>query len=198
MTGRTLRAALCGTALVAAPAMAGEPGFADRAALESLDGTWASPAPEPWYGGHGTRRFTFADRQWSLVFTHALDPAMAQRTFAFRTHGPYAVHDASAAVPGAFEAVFFEDRKLVTLLADDPRLIAAFGFAGCGLRLNIEVDISESGCANWKPVALCREDHDLLALDARGLHFGVRPRDNDMCTADRRPTALLPPVVWIN
>ncbi len=194
MTGTTLRAALCGAALFAATATAGEAGFADRAALDMLNGTWASAAPEPWYGGHGTRRFTFADGQWSLVFTHALDPAMRQPTFAFRTHGPYAVGTASAAVPGAFEAVFFEDRKLVTLLTDDPRIIAAFGFAGCGLRLNVEVDISATGCANWKPVALCREDHDLLALDARGLHFGVRPRDNDMCTADRRPTALLPPV----
>ncbi len=198
MIADILRAALCGAALSAAAPAAAEPGFADRAALESLRGSWASSAPEPWYGGHGTRHFTFADGQWSLVFTHALDPAMAQRTFAFRTHGPYAVRDASAAVPGAFEAVFFEDRKLVTLLTDDPRLVAAFGFAGCGLRLNVEVDISAAGCANWKPVSLCREDHDLLALDARGLHFGVRPRDNDMCTADRRPAALLPPVVRVN
>jgi hypothetical protein len=195
MTGMTLRAALCAAALCTAVSTAAETAFADRAALEALNGTWASASPEPWYGGHGTRRFTFADGQWSLVFTHALDPAMAQRTFASRTHGPYLVGVASPAVPGAFEAVFFEDRKLVTLLTDDPRIVAAFGFEGCGLRLHVEVDISATGCANWKPVALCREDHDLLAQDARGLHFGVRPRDNDMCTADRRPAALLPPVV---
>jgi len=57
------------------------------------------------------------------------------------------------------------------------------------------VDISERGCAGWKPVADCAEDHDLLALGPQGLQFGVRPRDNDMCTPDRRPTALLPAVV---
>jgi hypothetical protein len=44
-------------------------------------------------------------------------------------------------------------------------------------------------------VADCGTDHDLLALDATGLRFGQRPMDNDMCTPDRRPTALLGPVV---
>jgi hypothetical protein len=192
MHGKTCLAAVAAAAMLAAPAAAQD--FADRDRLASLQGVWASAAPEPWYGGYGTRRFEFADGQWSLVFTHALDPAMRQQTFAFRTHGPYAIGAASAAVPGAFEAVFFEDRKLVTLLTTDPAIVAAFGFAACGLRAGEEVDISERGCAGWKPVALCREDHDLLALDARGLHFGVRPRDNDMCTPDRRPIALLPPV----
>ncbi len=51
-------------------------------------------------------------------------------------------------------------------------------------------------CAGWKPVSECREDHDLLAISAAGLQFGVRAaRQTNMCTADRRPTALLQPVV---
>ncbi len=46
------------------------------------------------------------------------------------------------------------------------------------------------------PVAVCPEDHDLLAIDDAGaLRFGVRPPDNDMCTADKRPTALPPAVI---
>lgn len=40
-------------------------------------------------------------------------------------------------------------------------------------------------------VAKCGQDHDLLAMSAEGLHFGQRPAVNDMCTADRTPTALL-------
>jgi hypothetical protein len=191
MIGRIL-GALVAAACFGGTAMA--EGFAPREALATLQGTWRSSAPEPWYGGSGTRRFTFGNGQWSLVFDHALDEAMQRPTFRFRTHGPYEVRGPST-VPGAFEAVFFEDRKLVTLLTDDPRIVQAFGFADCGLRVNVEVDISEAGCANWKPVAQCREDHDLLAMDARGLHFGARPRDNDMCTADRRPAALLPHAV---
>jgi hypothetical protein len=169
--------------------------FDGRDRLAALSGVYASSAPEPWYGGYGTRQFTFEQGQWSLVFTHALDAKMQNRTFQFRTEGPYRVGAPSAAVPGAFEAVFYEDVKFVTLLTDDANIVRAFGFAACGLQFNKEVDISKSGCAGWKPVSQCREDHDLLAISDAGLQFGVRPRDNDMCTADRRPTALLQPVV---
>jgi hypothetical protein len=44
-------------------------------------------------------------------------------------------------------------------------------------------------------VAECPTDHDLLAMvDDGRLAFGVRPKDNDMCTPDKRPRALTPPV----
>jgi hypothetical protein len=192
-----LRPALAGAAMLAltGSAAAAQEGFATREALQALDGTYASSAPEKWYGGTGTRRFDFKEGRWSLIFTHALDPKMARQTFRFRTEGPFEIGVASAKVAGAFDAVFYEDVKHVTLLTDDPKIIQAFGFADCGLKLNVEVDISKTGCAGWKPVSQCREDHDLVALDARGLYFGVRPRDNDMCTPDKRPTALLEPVV---
>lgn len=170
-------------------------GFGGRDQLERLSGAYASSAPEHWYGGYGTRRFTFDQGKWNLIFTHALDAGMQNRTFQFRTEGLYQVRTASRAAPGAFDAIFFEDVKFVTLLTSDAAIINAYGFANCGLKLNVEVDISRTGCAGWKPVSECREDHDLLAITAAGLHFGVRPRDNNMCTADRRPTALLQPVV---
>lgn len=194
--GIIFRSAVMAGALAASTGLASGEGTASgRAELEALSGVYASSAPEPWYGGYGTRRFAFEGGQWSLVFTHALDPAMAMPTFRFRTEGPYRIGSPSAKVPGAFEAVFFEDVKHVTLLTGDPKIVEAFGFAGCGLKLDVEVDISKTGCAGWKPVADCREDHDLLALGPAGLQFGVRPMDNDMCTPDKRPTALLPPVV---
>lgn len=168
--------------------------FAGRPALERLSGVWESPAPEPWYGGWGTRRFEFGNGRWSLVFIHALDPAMQRRTFQFRTQGPYSI-GAPGSVPGSFAAVFGEEVKLVTLLTPDPAVAAAYRIGDCGLRLGEEVDISARGCGGWRPVAECGEDHDLLALRGREMFFGVRPRDNDMCTAARRPTALLPPVL---
>jgi hypothetical protein len=178
---------------VAGPAQA--EGFQPRTTLQALEGVYASSAPESWYGGTGTRRFSFGGGRWELTFVHALDTAMTKNTFQFRTRGPYVVGPASTAVPGAFEADFGEEVKLVTLLTDDPAIVKAFGFSGCGLKLNVEVDISATGCAGWKPVAQCGVDHDLLALGPAGLHFGVRPRDNDMCAPDKRPTALLPAVV---
>jgi hypothetical protein len=183
-------AALTALTLTAVPS-----GAADRAALETLHGTFHSPAVEEWYGGYGTREFVFAGGRWSLTFTHALDPAMTQRTFQFRTGGAYRVAEPSAAVAGAFHTVFDEDWKHVTLLTPVPEVAAAMGMADCGLTVNMEADISDTGCAAWRPVAECGQDHDLLALSDEGLHFGIRPADNDMCTPDRTPTALLPAVV---
>jgi hypothetical protein len=179
--------AACLLAAPAAPAAAGS-----RQALETLSGTYASAAPEPWGpGAWGTRSFAFEGGRWSLTFTLALDPRMEAKVFSFRTFGPYRV---LAPVAGATHAADFgEERKFVTLHAADPALVAAFGLGGCGLVPGVEKDISEAGCARWKPVATCGTDHDLLAMDGQGrLFFGERPRDNDMCTPDRRPAALFP------
>lgn len=164
----------------------------DRSTLSTLAGTYASTATEAWYGAYGTREFGFRDGRWSLQFALALDPAMKVKVFEFRTLGPYYVGQASRTVSGAFDALFIEETKFVTLRTRDAELIKAFGLAGCKLEADVEKDISEAGCAAWKPVAVCHEDHDLLALnDAGGLHFGERPRDNDMCVAANRPKALL-------
>lgn len=190
---KTLLPALAAVALLAAPCLAETE--AERTALQTLNGTWHSPAVESWYGGYGTREFVFADGRWSLTFIHALDPGMTRRTFQFRTGGGYTVGDASKAVPGAFETVFDEDWKRLTLLTMVPGVAAAMGMAECGLTVNLEADISDTGCAAWRPVAECGEDHDLFAMSGDGLHFGVRPADNDMCTADKTPTALLTAVV---
>jgi hypothetical protein len=189
---KPLLPALALAAALAAPAAAQ---FADRAALETLHGTFASPQVEAWYGGYGTREFVFADGRWSLTFTHALDRAMTQRTFQFRTGGAYRVQAPSPTVPGAYHTVFQEAWKHVTLLTASPQVAQALRMAECGLTVNLEADISARGCASWRPVAECGEDHDLLALSPAGLQFGVRPADNNMCTPDRVPTALLPPVV---
>lgn len=175
-----------------------EPGKAawDRAALSSLSGTYSSTAVEAWYGAYGTREFRFEDGRWSLKFVLALDPTMSAKVFEFRTQGPYYVGQASKTVPGAFDALFIEDQKFVTLRARDLKLTEAFGLAGCSLVVDVEKDVSVSGCAGWKPVSVCKEDHDLLAINGTGgLHFGERPRDNDMCSADKRPKSLLQAVV---
>ena len=181
------------TALACATAVSAQD-FLTRADVEAVTGTFRSAAPEEWYGGYGTREFTFADGQWQLIFTHALDPAMTLRTFQFRTGGPFEIAQGSDAVAGAFHGVFHEDWKHLTLLTDNAEIVAGMGMADCGLTFNLETDISESGCAAWRPVADCGEDHDLFAMDATGVYFGVRPADNDMCTPDKRPNALLPVV----
>jgi len=194
----TLRAGLSCLALTAAVFTGNgfaANGFATKAQLETLSGTYVSPVPERWYGGFGTREFSFENGRWTLSFVHALDADMQVRTFRFRTGGPYAIDAASAIVPGAYEGRFTESQKFVTLLSDDVGIVQAFGFTECGLIVGVEVDISETGCGSWKPVADCGIDHDLFAKDEAGVHFGQRPPDNDLCTPDKRPIALLPPVV---
>jgi len=163
--------------------------------LQTLDGTYTDPAPYVYGQAFGHRTFTFEDGRWALTFTLGLDPELTMPVFTFRTEGEYSVLGASSIVHGAFEAVFTEESKYLTLRTSDASLAEAFGLAGCGLVTDIEKDISATGCSLWASVADCGEDHDLLHLDAEGrLSFGVRPPDNNMCSPDRRPTSLTPPV----
>jgi hypothetical protein len=164
--------------------------------LRALRGTYRDPAPYAYGEAFGQRTFTFDRGAWTLEFVLALDPALAQPVFAFRTRGHYTVLGPSPRVADAYEAVFVEDAKYLTLKTDRPELIKAFGFTSCQLTPGVERDISADGCLGWKPVAVCNEDHDLLALTAEGgVRFGVRPRDNDMCDASKRPTELTPAVL---
>ncbi len=195
MTKLTKAALLAASLLGGAGAASAQEGWAAPEELASLSGTYHSVAVEPWYGGFGTREFVFRDGQWSLTFVHALDPGMTMRTFQFRSGGAYRVGDPSGAVAGAYRTVFDEDWKHLTLLTADPQVAAGLGMAECGLAVNLEADISQTGCAAWRPVAACGQDHDLLAMDEGGVYFGVRPADNDMCSEDRTPTALLPALV---
>ena len=163
--------------------------------LEQLAGTYADAKPYAYGNAWGKRVFTFDKGKWTLNFTLSLDPEMKMPVFRFRTLGKYQLEKRSALVPNTYEAVFFEEKKFLTVLAEDPSLIKAFGFDACQLTPKIEKDISETGCLAWKPVATCPGDYDLLSLDKEGmLYFGERPTDNDMCSPDKRPTKLTPPV----
>lgn len=165
--------------------------------LENLSGTYSSAKVEDWGNGtFGHRTFLFEGGKWSLKFILALDPDLKMQVFQFRTHGSYTIQDQSTVVDNAYNALFLEDQKLVTLKTQDEALIKAFGLADCDLTYNVEKDISVNGCAIWPSVEACHEDYDLLSLDEEGgLYFGVRPADNNMCTPERRPTALLPAVI---
>lgn len=169
-----------------------------KAALEKLSGTYADPAPYAYGQAWGKRVFTFDKGKWTLLFTLGLDPELKMQVFTFRTLGTYKVLDKSSVIKDAYNAVFYEDKKLLTLKTADAELIKAFGFTACNLVKDVEQDISATGCSAWQSVANCPADYDLLSLDKDGkLYFGDRPADNNMCTHDRRPTKLTPPVVRI-
>lgn len=167
-----------------------------KKALQNLSGTYKDPKAADWgRGSFGTREFTFDKGRWTLKFVLALDSEMKNQVFVFRTIGTYQVLEKSNKVANAYNALFLEEKKFVTLKTADEKLAQAFGLSQCGFVKDEEKDVSITGCSLWKPVKECNEDHDLLSLDKKGrLYFGLRPPDNNMCSADRRPTALNVPV----
>ncbi|TAE83709.1 MAG: hypothetical protein EAY81_08290 [Bacteroidetes bacterium] len=169
-----------------------------KSKLENLSGTYADPTPYNYGKAWGKRIFTFNKGKWTLDFTLSLDPEMKMQVFRFRTWGTYNIEEKSTILANTYHAVFYEDKKLLTLKTSDENLINAFGFAPCQLTIDKEQDVSEKGCSGWKSVKECPGDYDLLSLDKEGkLYFGNRPQDNDMCSANKRPTSLTPPVIKI-
>ena len=167
-----------------------------KSKLENLSGTYADAKPYAYGQAWGKRVFTFDKGKWTLNFTLALDPEMKMQVFQFRTLGTYKVQDKSSKVADSYNAVFYEEKKLLTLKTSDENLIKAFGFAPCNMIKDVEQDVSGKGCPGWKSVAECPADNDLLSLDKDGkLYFGNRPQDNDMCSPEKRPTSLTPPVI---
>jgi len=163
--------------------------------LENLSGVYSDPKPYSYGKAFGHRKFSFENQKWTLDFTLSLYPAGNIPVFTFRTYGKFKVINESTIVSNAWNAIFYEEKKFLTLKTEDKNLIQAFRFADCKLTLNEEKDISESGCSAWLPVSVCNEDHDLLMLTSEGgLHFGERPFDNNMCTSEKRPKTLTPPV----
>lgn len=172
------------------------PGKGLKKKLENLSGTYADPQPYQYGQAFGERIFTFDKGKWTLHFTLALDPEMKMQVFQFRTFGTYKVQEKSDKVANTYHAVFYEEKKFLTLKTSDANLTNAFGFTPCNMTKDLEQDVSEKGCSAWKSVADCPGDYDLLSLDQEGkLYFGQRPQDNDMCSPDKRPTKLTPPVV---
>lgn len=164
--------------------------------LEHLSGTYEDLKPYNYGKAWGKRVFTFDKGKWTLLFTLSLDPEFKMQVFQFRTFGTYKVQDKSTKVADTYNALFYEEKKLLTLKTSDENLIKAFGFAPCNMITDIEQDVSEKGCSGWKSVAECSGDYDILSLDKEGeLYFGSRPADNDMCSPEKRPTSLTPPVV---
>ena len=85
--------------------------------------------------------------------------------------------------------------RLVKYWNADDAGVAEFLAQACGRSGFIAGEAADiaGGCAGLGayPVADCPSDYDVVRLDDTGsLHFGARPQDNNMCTPDKRPTAL--------
>jgi len=175
----------CGAPQTPAPAAPAAP---------DLTGRWTSACIPNGSGQHIQLRFAMTARDWTLDYVTYADAACATPFVTARIEGPYEL-GAPSAVAGAFDGTFRFTRK--TLRAHGAM---AAGFLsspqGCGraFAADTDVDITAQGCAGLgqQPVSACGQDYDLVSVDGDSLRFGQRPADNNMCTTERRPTALSP------
>lgn len=159
---------------------------------EQLAGTWESPTCES-IGNNSyiQRHFTLTENTWTLNL-HAFGDAQCQaKLFTARIQGPYTLVKDSERVPGATEGNFgFGELHMTPHIQP---LAEAFQNAKCGAgtwKVGEEQRTTETGCLFFKPTSACGTDHDLVKVEGGQLFFGERPADNDMCTPDKRPTAL--------
>jgi hypothetical protein len=160
-----------------------------------VKGIYGSPKAESLGNGtYGTRTITLAGNTWDLHFTLHLDSALTMPVFTFHAKGTYKLEGPSATVVGAQNAVFYFDKKYVTLHTANADITKNFGFAACNLQVGKEQDITDSGCSFLVSKAACGQEYDLLKADGNQLFLGIRPAQGDMCAAERRPTALSYPL----
>lgn len=163
-----------------------------------IQGHWQSEQPEAsGTGTFGWREFNISEKEWEVIFTMYLDKEKTLPVFTFRAVGTYEIQDKSAAVEGASNAIFHFTKKFVTLQTDNAEAIKNFGFDACGLTKGVEKEISEAGCSFLTSVKACGQEYDLTKIADGKFFLGARPADGNMCTEDRRPTALNLPLVKV-
>lgn len=133
---------------------------------------------------------------WSVDYVVYGDKACSAKFLTVHIDGAYEVDGSSTVVPTANDAIFRFSHKLITPASDAAAQFLSSD-AGCklpGFVSGTAKDVSETGCANLGqyPIAKCGADYDLVKVDADAVTFGLRPADNDMCTAEKRPKALSP------
>lgn len=170
-------APLLAALLLAAPALAEPPALAGR---------WVSAAPEAMGPIQGTRDFAFEADRWSVTFTAFADPEAAQALFRLDVGGRFVLGGPSAAVDGAFEAIFPADRRRITALSEAG--VQMFAAQGCALQVGVALDLTSQGCGFVPSLMAAMGEYDLVAMRDGRLFLGDRAAD----LSKARPTALTP------
>lgn len=161
--------------------------------------TWKSAAAEPVGNlGFRTREFKFTPERWLIEVVFYSDRELTKPLVSFVGEGPYTLADTSTTVPPATNAVFFFDKKRLTLLTTDAAAVSAFKFDACNLTKGVTKDISAGGCSNFTSVAVCGQEYDLVSIESDTLRLGARPADGNMCSVDKRPQSLGQPLIRQN
>lgn len=155
-----------------------------------LVGKWASACADNGMGGGFTLNFDLSESTWKLDYTAYADAACATKNLTVHIEGAYRLGAASKTVMGAREGEFDFGVRTVTPHNDGTAMFLPMACGGGTFTLDMPTDI-KGGCAGLGayPVADCPTDYDIVKLDGNTLQFGQRPADNNMCSADKRPTA---------
>ena len=197
-------AALVALALAGCPGGQTKPDNALAATTPPIVGAWASScfgvANEDGTDGFAQLVFDMKPTTWALDYTMFSDDACSARLGTFHIDGPWVVERPSTTLPGAFEARFDFATRTVTPHVDG--YIAFLQSMACGqppYAVGTPQDVLAAGCPalGFQPVAACPSDYDLVFVNGSTLQFGARPADNNMCTPDRRPTALGAPLTEV-
>ncbi len=172
------------------PAVSGPPAI-------DISGNWKSGAVEDLGDGYfGTRDLSLTQTDWEVVFTRYLDKEATKPVYTYRATGTYTIGAASAAVDGAYDVVFTVSGKYLTLNTDDAQIIKSAGLEFCNfLKKDTEVEISTLGCSSFMTVSGCPQEYDLAKLEGVDLLLGKRLYSDYLCSEDRRPAEMGPPLV---
>lgn len=166
-----------------------------------LKGKWTSAVCESMPNADGSktyfkRIFDMTEKDWALKFETFGDEGCSARLFTARFEGPYTLLKDSEKVAGATEGNFVFARHYMTAHAQG--IADWFQSAKCGAaqwKVGEEQETSTTGCVFLRPVSACGTDHDIVKVEGNQLFFGQRPADGDMCSPEKRPTALTPVAV---
>jgi len=181
--------------LLSAPALSADK---PRPALKpDLSGTWKSGC-ETLSLSQGekmtlVRTFTNTAKEWALDFVVYEDATCAKPFFTARSSGLYSLGKASAKVPGATEIEFsITSRKLTPHSADAAQFLS-LACGGLDWDVGTSHDALKSGCHGLGMPASnqCQAESDLVKRDGKALYLGQRPANGEVCSPDRRPTALV-------
>jgi hypothetical protein len=162
-----------------------------------ISGNWKSGAVEDLGDGYfGTRDIRLTQAGWEVAFTRYLDKEATKPVYIYRAAGTYAIGAAAAAVDGAYDVVFTVSSKFLTLKTGDAQVIKTAGLEFCNfLKKDTEVDISTLGCSSFMTVTGCPQEFDLVKLEGADLLLGKRLYSDTLCSEDRRPTEMGPPLI---
>jgi hypothetical protein len=183
----SLAAAGCSSSTASAPD--------DSAAVASaMVGGWQGSCFDAGNGQHAQLTFQIQEGRWAVDYVVYGDAACTAALGDVHIAGPFQILEPSPVVAGAHDGIFSFDTRTITPKAQAfaDYLSTLSGCGAGGWKVDATQDVFETGCTplGSYPRSTCTADYDVVKVGSDTLQFGLRPADNDMCSADKRPTML--------